>query len=102
MMHDDGFVWFRNRRADWHVVDTSGLDSELRIAVCRAALELVAPEVDRFQCDVPWDRKHDWPADVREAAALLVPVHSGYQLSGWVRDFSEEGWRAFVTFAPYA
>jgi hypothetical protein len=95
-------MWFRNRKANQHVVDTSLLDRELQIAACRDALELVAPEVDRFQCDVPWVREQDWPVDVREAAAVLVPVHSGYQTSGWVRDFSENVWRAFVTFAPYA
>lgn len=101
-MPDDGSMWFRNRKRDQHVVDTSGLDREQQIAACRAALELVGPEVDRFQCDVPWDREADWPADVREAAAALVPVDSGHRTSGWIRGFSEDVWRAFVTFAPYA
>jgi len=101
-MPDDGSMWFRNRNLDCHVVDTSGLDREQRIAACAAALVLVAPDVDRFQTDVPWDRAGDWPADVRKAATALVSVHSGYQSSGWIRDFSHDVWRAFVSFAPYA
>lgn len=101
-MPDDGFMWFRSRKLDRHVVDTSGLDREQQIAACTAALLLVAPDVDRFQTDVPWDRAGDWPADVREAAAALVSVHSGYQTSGLIRDFSGDTWRAFVSFAPYA
>ena len=95
-------MWFRSRTADQYVLDTSRLDRNLEIAVCRATLELIAPDVDRFQCDVPWDHASDWPPEVRQAAAQLVPGNSGYLTSGWIQDFSPIVWQAFVTFAPYA
>ncbi|GAA3521065.1 hypothetical protein GCM10022234_16140 [Aeromicrobium panaciterrae] len=101
-MPDDGFMGFKGRNGDQYVVDTSRLDRASEVAVCRATLELIAPDVDRFQCDVPWSREADWPTEVSQAASLLVPVHSGYQTSGWIQGFSDVIWRAFVAFAPYA
>jgi hypothetical protein len=101
-MPDHGFMGFKGRNGDQYVVDTSRLDRASEVAACRAALEFIAPDVDRFQCDVPWSREADWPVEVVHAASLLVPVHSGYQTSGWIQDFSDVVWRAFVVFAPYA
>jgi hypothetical protein len=92
---------FGNDTANRFVVDTSHLDREQQIGVCRTALEHVASAARQFQCDVPWDRQDGWPSEVREAAAELVEVHYGYQLSGWIRDFPPAKWQAFVTYAPF-
>lgn len=103
-----GSVWFRKRREDEYVVDTSQLTREHVVDVCRAALELVRPDVDRFQCDVPWDNKRSWPPEVVDAATVLAPLPAGvgptqtYQSTGWVTGFTDTGWDAFVTFAAYS
>lgn len=101
-------MWFRNRNIDQYVVDTSHLRRELEIAACRAALRLVAPDVYRFQCDVPWGNRDSWPDDVIAAATILAPLPENatpkqtYQDTGWITNFPETVWQAFVTFAPYA
>lgn len=95
------------RRSEY-VVDTSRLTREQEVDACRAALQVVRPYVDRFQCDVPWDNRGAWPHEVVEAANVLAPLPVGptsketYQMTGWVSDFEDETWDAFVTFAPYA
>lgn len=101
-MRDDGPMWLRGGSHGQWVVDVDRLGRDQQVATCRSVLELVVSEASRFQCDVPWDRCEDWPEDVQEAATELVPVHSGYQVTGWVDEFSQSAWRAFVTFAPYA
>lgn len=101
-------MWFRNRREDQYIVDTSRLTRELEVEACRAALQVVRPDVDRFQCDVPWDNRGSWPREVVDAANALAPLPEDftpkqtYQLTGWVTGFTEETWDAFVTFAPFS
>jgi len=101
-------VWFRNRLADQYVIDTSLLTREGQVDACRAALRIVRPDVERFQCDVPWDISGSWPEEVVEAATVLAPLPDDatpkptYRTTGWVLDFGNETWDAFVAFAPYA
>jgi hypothetical protein len=101
-------MWFRSRQADVYFVDTTRLTREQEVEACRAALEIVRPNVDRFQCDIPWDNRGSWPREVVEAATVLAPLPKNpatsetYQLTGWVSGFTDHTWEAFVTFAPYA
>lgn len=101
-------MWVRDRFVDQYVVDTSGLIREQQIAACRSVLQFVAADVDHFQCDVPWGERESWPREVVQAAAILAPLTEGtpskkeYKHTGWVREFSDVTWQAFVVFAPYA
>lgn len=101
-------MWFRKRHDAMYRIDTSLLKVDQQVDACRHVVRLVRPFVERFQCDVPWDNRHRWPHDVVEAAAVLAPLPANvsskktYRLTGWVRDFDEATWAAFVTFAPYS
>lgn len=101
-VREDWPMWFRKRNVDQYVIDTSCLDRDDEVAACRAALDLIAPDVARFQCDVLWDNSAQWPDDVVRAATALVPHELQYEATGWVTDFPDSVWHSFVTFAPYA
>lgn len=101
-------MWFRKRRDDWHVIDTSTLTRAREVEAVRAALRAVLSCVYRFQCDVPWDNRPSWPPEVVEAASVLAPLpqdaapNETYRMTGWVTDFDHETWEAFTLIAPYA
>lgn len=73
-------------------------------AVLRACLRLVAAQVSRFECDIPFEDVD--AADVGQAAATLLRVaqRSGSTppATGVLSVGDPEVWEAFVAFAPYA
>jgi hypothetical protein len=101
-------MWFRRPEVDVYFIHTTRLTREKEIVACRAALQAVRSDVDRFQCDVPWDNQRSWPREVVEAATILTPApkthakQQAYVLTGWVSGFTDRTWDAFVTFAPYS
>ena len=99
---------FRNRREGEYIVDTSALTRNQEVDACRAAIRVIRPHVDRFQCDVPWDNNGSWPGEVVASPTVLAPLPEDatpkqtYRNTGWVLNFETETWDAFVTFAPYS
>jgi hypothetical protein len=90
------------------VIDTGALRDVDRRRAARVVLELVAPDVETFECDVPWSQQQGWPDEVREAAERLGALRSTrrssdvYWQTGVIRRTDDSTWRAFVTFAPFA
>ena len=80
-----------------------------QIAAVRNAIGSVRGMAVEVECDVPLSQSASWPADVRAAAEVLCERSvstrgrsSQYRQTGMLSAASEETWRAFVTFAPYA
>jgi len=69
---------------------------------------MVAPAVVEAECDIPWHKREQWPAEVLGAAQLLrdrfvspARVDEGYLHTG-VQTLDDQTRAAFTTFAPYA
>jgi len=90
-------------------IDTDAMSEIDRRRAARFVLELLAPDVASFECDIPWSQVRGWPSDVRAAAedlsALRRPRRStndSYRQTGVIQRTDDSIWGAFVTFAPYA
>lgn len=95
-------------RLGYYVVDSEGLPAVDRAALCRLVLLTLGETTVRFEADVPWTEAADWPADVREAAEVLVtasghaPADEPYQQTGMMKRGDEALWQALTRFAGYA
>ncbi len=104
---DRHYGWVDRKRVRY-IFDVDGLTEVELLAACRTALNLIAEEAATFECDIPWSRASDWPADVLEAAEHLQHVSRkphkdpDYGQTGVLRAEDEVTWLAFVTFAPWA
>lgn len=92
----------------YYVVETEGLPAGDPAEVCRLAIRTLEKTVVRFEADIPWTQATAWPANVRDAAEVLVTasgsIHTDqpYQQTGMMQRGDEAVWQAFAIFAGYA
>jgi hypothetical protein len=82
---------------------------EGQAAAVRTAIDAVREQADKFECDLPLSERSAWPAEVIQAAEVLISASvatrgqsDDYRQTGILKAAATDLWDAFATFAPYA
>ena len=95
-------------RFQYYVVDVDGLPADDRAEVCRLVIHTLEETAVHFEADIPWTQASAWPANVRDAAEVMVAAsgkthtEAPYQQTGMMNVGDKAVWQAFATFAGYA